>query len=112
MRSDIVITPLAQPVTDLTRARLRSTVKREIARGHVSHIVDLTGLTKLDVKTLSEIIRMRRWLREVGGFLHLIVDHPEVLKIFNVAGLDRIFELYPSQDAALADVGALAPIPA
>src|SRR5579864_3642132 len=91
MRFDVVVTPLVEPLTDLTRARLRGTIRREIAKGNVSHIVDLSGLSRLDVKTLAELIRMRRWLREVGGFLHLIVRQPDILKVLNVAGLDRVF---------------------
>lgn len=112
MRFGVIVTPLVEPLTDLTRARLRGTIRREIAKGNVSHIVDLSGLSRLDVKTLAELIRMRRWLREVGGFLHLIVRQPDILKVLNVAGLDRVFGLYATEEDALSGLGALAPIPA
>jgi anti-anti-sigma factor len=112
MASRIIFTSLHEPLTDITRAQLRGTVRREIARGNLVHVVDLSELSALDPSTLSEIIRMRRWLREVGGSLDLIVRHPNVYKILTVAGLDRLFGVYPSEGAALAALGTVAPIPA
>jgi anti-sigma B factor antagonist len=112
MHSGVIVTSLSEPLTDLTRAHLRSTIKKEISRGHLLHVVDLTALSKLDVATLSELIRVRRWLREVGGALHLIVNQPHILKILNIAGLDRVFGMYPSENDALAALGELHPIPA
>lgn len=112
MHAEIIVTPLVEPLTDLTRARLRSTVRKHIARGDLVHVVDLSPLSQLDASTLSELIRVRRWLREVGGSLALIVQQPNILRILTIAGLDRIFGVYPSKRDAMAALGASDLIPA
>lgn len=103
MQPKVVVTPLVEPLSDVTRARLRSTIRKEMARGNLLHVVDLSKLEQLDARTLSELIRVRRWLREVGGMLSLVADQPNILKILTIAGLDRVFGVYPSdRDAIIA----------
>ena len=106
MTQATMITPLSEPISDLTQAKLRGLVRRSIARGQVHHIMDLRDLTGLDTRTLSEIIRLRRWLREVGGSLDLITSDPDVLKILTISGLDRLFAVYPNEEQAVQAVEA------
>ena len=104
MNAEIVVTPLAEPITDLTCTWLRSKFRHEIASGRLRHVVDLSELSEMDTKTLSELIRMRRWVREVGGFVHLIVQAPNVLEILAIAGLDRLFAVFATRRAAFAAI--------
>ncbi len=101
MQPEVIVTPLAEPLTDVTRARLRSAIRKEMARGNLFHVVDLSKLEHLDAGTLSELIRVRRWLREVGGMLSLVADQPNILKILTIAGLDRVFGVYRSDRDAM-----------
>jgi anti-anti-sigma factor len=112
MEPDIIVTPLAEPLTDLTRARLRSTIRKEIARGNLLHVIDLSELAQLDTGTLSEIIRVRRWLRDVSGYLVLVADQPHILKILTIAGLDRIIGVYPTKHEAFGAFGVRGVVPA
>jgi anti-sigma B factor antagonist len=81
-------------------------VQAIFARGNLLHVVDLSGVSHLDSPTLAEIIRAHRSLREVGGGLALVATQPEILRLLSVAGLDRVFSIFPTSGEALA---ALAP---
>jgi anti-sigma B factor antagonist len=106
MQPSALVTQLVAPISDLSRARLRSTIRQEIARGNLVHIIDLSDIDQLDSPTLAEIIRSHRSLREVGGSLALVARQPAILRLLSVAGLDRVFSIFPSRAEALA---ALAP---
>jgi anti-anti-sigma factor len=105
MKLQVIVTRLADPPTELVRARLRSVVRTEMAHGNVAHIVDLRELSSIDASTLAEIIRVRRWLREVGGSLTLVANQPAIMKILTIAGLDRLIGVYPDERAASAAFG-------
>ncbi len=112
MQPEVIVTTLLEPLTEVTRARLRSNIRKDIARGNFLHVVDLSKLGQLDASTLSELIRVRRWLREVGGMLSLVADQPNILKILTIAGLDRVFGVYPSNRHAMDAMSSSNLIPA
>jgi len=112
MNADITITSLAEPLTELTRTRFRGTIRKTIARGNVLHIIDVSSLPQLDARTLAELIRAARWLREVGEYLHVIADRPDILKIFTITRLDRVFRVYPSRQAVLGALKSRQQVPA
>jgi len=112
MQADLAITSLEEPLTDLTRTRFRATIRKAIALGNAVHIIDLSKLSQLDAKTLAELIRVARWLRDVGEFLHIIADRPDILKIFTLTRLDRVFRIYPSRCDVLGALNSRHQIPA
>ncbi|HXW51327.1 MAG TPA: STAS domain-containing protein [Candidatus Acidoferrales bacterium] len=107
-----VVTSLLDPLTDITRARLRSGIRQHIARGDLLHIIDLSSVEQLDSPTLAELIRARRNLAEVGGMVALVAAQPSILRLLTVAGLDRIFTVFASRSEALAALSSTDLIPA
>jgi anti-anti-sigma factor len=112
MDSQVSVTSLAEPLTDLTRAQLRSAIKKETSRGKFLHVVDLRALDDLDTRTLAEIIRVRRGVREVGGALTLVADQPNILKILTINGLDRVLGVHSDLPEAFEALGVSELIPA
>ena len=112
MESQVTVTTLTEPLTDLTRAQLRSRVRKDLSHGNFYHVVDLRNLRELDTRTLAEIIRARRSLREVGGALTLVATQPNILKILTIAGLDRVIGVHPNEAEAFAALGVGDLIPA
>jgi anti-sigma B factor antagonist len=83
---------------DLSNASvLRRRIMDEIRRGHLSIAVDLSELDFLDASGLAVLIAGRRMTEEVSGSLTLITPSPQVRKVLQVSGLDKVFAMSGTQ---------------
>jgi anti-sigma B factor antagonist len=73
-----------------------------IADGATLIVVDLTKTTFIDSTALGVIIRGVERLKQRDGRLVVVCADPNIVKIFEVTGLNRIFSVYGSRDEALA----------
>jgi anti-anti-sigma factor len=64
-------------------------------------IVDTSGLDSIDAVALHSFVDVLRRLRRQGGGLAFVGLRPDVLRFFEVTGLDRVVSLYASRDEAL-----------
>jgi anti-sigma B factor antagonist len=64
-------------------------------------IVDLTAITFLDSTGLGVLVEARNAAVEVGSALPIACDDGRILKLFRITGLDNVFEIHPSVDAAV-----------
>ena len=110
--SSATVTPITEPLHDVTAERLRRAIRAHIRNGERSHILDLRPLAELDSSSLAALIRVLRLVREVGGSVALIVNQPHFLRILSITGLDRIFPVWPDDSAALASLGLTEVVPA
>jgi anti-sigma B factor antagonist len=65
-------------------------------------VVDLGRVEFLDSTGLGVLVGALKRLRGAGGGLALVCAQERLLKIFRITGLDRVFTLYGSVDAAVA----------
>ena len=65
-------------------------------------VVDLTETTFIDSTALGVLIRGLERLKTQDGRLVVACSDPNIVKIFEVTGLDRIFSVCRSRDEALA----------
>lgn len=56
----------------------------------------------IDSPTLAALIRSLRAVREVGGTIGLIVNQPNIRKVFSITGLDRVFPVYSNESELLS----------
>ena len=73
-------------------------------KSHV--IVDLTGTTFIDSSSLGVLIGAHRRLKLRGGSLIVVCDNDAITKTFKITGLDGVFTLAPTVEAALSDDAA------
>ena len=104
--SELIITPITQPLTDVSGRRLQRAFEAHVAGGRLAHALDLRPLSEVDSTTLAGLIRALRAVRYVGGFIAVIAEHPNIRKVFSITGLDRIFPVYSNEAEAQA---AMAP---
>ena len=77
-----------------------------IEAGKKQVVVDLTEATFIDSTTLGVLVGGEKRLRGGGGSIALVCPDAGIRKIFEITGLDRVFAMHDSRDAALAEVGA------
>lgn len=68
-------------------------------------VVDLTEVGFLDSTGLGVLVAARTAAADAGRALPIACDHERILKLFKITGLDSVFEIYPSVDAAVQGPG-------
>jgi anti-sigma B factor antagonist len=81
---------------------LRAALDRAVEDGAVTLVVDLTETTFIDSTGIGVLMAGVQRLRAAGGSLELACSEPNLLRIFEIVGLDRRLTIHPSTDAALA----------
>ena len=77
-----------------------------IDAGRSRLVVDLTGTTFIDSSSLGVLIGAHRRLKLRGGALLVVCDNEAISKTFKITGLDGVFTIAPTVDAALSDDAA------
>jgi len=81
---------------------LKARIKELVGLGRVELVCDLTGVGFLDSSGLAALVTGLKAVRERDGFLRLSGMNEQVAKIFKLTMLDRVFDVYPNSEAALA----------
>jgi anti-sigma B factor antagonist len=100
---DIFVVSLAGEHDLYTTPMVQEALRSVIAEGARTIVVDLTETTFLDSTMLHLLLNARRELGD-GGRLLLVTDDASVKRVFEVAGIDRFFDFYPSRRAAEEEV--------
>ena len=88
-------------------------LKREldgaIDAGGKDIVVDLTKTTFIDSTTLSVLVEATKRLQPEGGRLALVCVDQNLVKIFRITALDRLFPLFSSRDDAVRSLAPAGP---
>ncbi|MGH3329558.1 MAG: STAS domain-containing protein [Streptomycetales bacterium] len=82
--------------------KLRSCLRDVEQRGHRTVVVDMSGVTFCDSSCLSALVAAHRAVRSLDGSLRLAALQPSVLKVFRIAGLIKVFDIYDTVQQATA----------
>jgi anti-sigma B factor antagonist len=74
----------------------------ELLQDGSSVVVDLTEVGFLDSTGLGALVAARTSAADQGASLPLVCTHQRILKLFTITGLDGVFKIYDTVDAALA----------
>jgi anti-sigma B factor antagonist len=89
---------------DLGRApSLKWALVDSVDAGYKQLVVDLTRVRFMDSTALSVLVGVNRSL-DVGARMAIVCVNTNVLKIFELSGMDGAFAIYPTLDQALAHV--------
>jgi anti-sigma B factor antagonist len=81
---------------------IRAHIQALVEQGRVEIVCDLNEVDFLDSSGLSALVSALKTARERGGFLKLVGLKDQVAGAFKRTMLDRVFEIYPTVEAALA----------
>jgi anti-sigma B factor antagonist len=83
-----------------TAPEFKQRVMMAIADGVELLIVDLSGTSFIDSSSLGVLIGAHRRLAARGGRLVVVCNREAIVKTFKITGLDGVFELVDSVEAA------------
>ena len=84
-------------------ATLRAGLNDLIVDGAVDLVLDMSRVTFLDSTGLGALIGTRRRVHAFHGSLAIVMTDPGTLRVFEITGLDKVFELHRSLESALRD---------
>ena len=85
-------------------ARLAEECDRVIDLGATRLVVDLVGLSFMDSVALGTLTRAAKRIRAEGGECVVAVDDPRIRRVFEITGLDRIFQIERSLAEAIDEL--------
>jgi anti-sigma B factor antagonist len=98
---DTHVVAVSGEVDLFTAPEFKQRVMAPIAAGVEHVIVDLTATTFIDSSSLGALIGAHRRLKTRGGRLVVACDVDAIVKTLRITGLDGVFTLVPTVDAAL-----------
>jgi anti-sigma B factor antagonist len=103
----VVATP--QEIDINNAAGLRAALLDAAAPGPGTLVVDMSATQFCDAAGLHVLVRAHQQAQARGGELLLVLPTTTVLRIFAIAGIDRMIPNFPTLDEALAQAPAAAP---
>lgn len=87
-------------VADAARESLLSVLNQ----GALGLVVDMTATTFCDSAGITALVRAHRRAAANGATIRVAAAAPSVLRVFTLVGIDRLIDVHPSVDAALASL--------
>jgi anti-sigma B factor antagonist len=100
--NDAYVIALAGEVDLYTAPEFKQELKEVIGAGAKEVVVDFSRTTFIDSTTLGVLVGGVKRLRPAGGRLSIVCSDRNITKIFEITGLDRVFQIYESREEALA----------
>lgn len=82
--------------------QLKDTILRQLEQGNLQLIVQLQKVRFIDSSGLGALLSGHKNASLKSGALKLVQLQPQVLSMFELTRLNRVFEIYANTDEALA----------
>jgi anti-sigma B factor antagonist len=102
--ADAYVVSVSGELDIATADRFAEELARTAERSARRVIVDLVGLTFIDSVALGVLTEGARRLRAAGGTCIVVSQDPRILRVFEITGLDRIFQIERSLAEAVDGV--------
>jgi anti-sigma B factor antagonist len=102
--SGVHVVAVAGEVDIFTAPELKRAIASAIDGGARAVVVDLTETRFLDSTALGVLIGAVKRLRPLDGRLLIVNTEPSTAKTFEITGLDQIFTIVSTRDAALTEL--------
>jgi anti-sigma B factor antagonist len=105
LSSETYVISLSGEVDLYTAPEFKQQLLEVIGQGGKEVIVDFTNTTFIDSTTLGVLVGGVKRLRTNEGRLSLVCSDRNITKIFEITGLDKVFEIYATRDEAISALG-------
>ncbi len=75
-----------------------------LGRGALELVIDLGEVSFIDSTTIGILMRTRKRLAPFQGRVMIVCTDRNILRLFEITALDRMFEIYPSRAEALEHI--------
>lgn len=99
-RNGFAVLSVRGEVDVYTAPRLRERLVEMVSQGHYQVVVDLEGVDFLDSTGLGVLVGGLKRLRSHDGDLKLVCTQRRILKVFEITGLTKVFEIFDDVETA------------
>ncbi len=92
---------IAGRVDSNNAAELGGALDRAVEEGKTNLVLDLSGVDYMSSAGLREMVRVMKVVKKKGGDLRIASPSDRVREVLELAGLDSIFAIYPTQVEAV-----------
>jgi len=100
-REGVAVVGLSGEVDVYTSPRVKQEIVDLLNQGATRLVIDVSKVEYLDSTGLGVLIGGLKRAREHDGDLRLICDNPRILRIFEITGLTKIFDIHRTEAEAL-----------
>ena len=107
-RGDYTVLQPQGEIDFATGPQLKDAITEALVAGDVNLVVDLLKVDFIESTGLGALIGGRRRAHALKGSLSLVCTEDQMLKIFRITGLDKVFAIHDTVDQATAQPPATA----
>ena len=100
-RRDAIVTSVSTALSVVDERVLKATILTHLRDGNLVHIIDLMQLQRVSTRLMNTLVGLFYATRQKNGLFALVISQPEVLRSFEIAGLDGIFPIFPDVAQAI-----------
>ncbi len=104
IRDGVVILSLDRDLKGPGEAALKERLDELVRQGHLDILIDMKAMLFVDSSELGRLIRSHLSVRQAGGRVRLCRLLPRVAGLMKMTKLDTVFEIYESEEEALAEI--------
>ena len=101
-RGEATVVHVSGEIDVYTAPLLREHLDEHISAGRHHLVVDLGGVTFMASTGLGVLVGRLKLVRAANGTLRLACANERILSVFSITGLDKVFQIFPSVDDAVA----------
>lgn len=103
---DVCVVVVDGDIEAATADALRLELDGLLADGSRDFVIDLAGVPFIDSSGLGTLVHLFKRVRTNDGDVRICSLQDNVRRVFKLVRLDRVFDLYPSADAAVGSFAA------
>lgn len=105
LEAKVPVIELEGEVDVYTAPRLKQQIINLLEGGSRDLIVNLSKVEYLDSTALGVLIGGLKRMRELDGNMVLVCPNARIRRVFEITGLDKIFDIYEAEEEAAESVG-------
>ncbi len=104
LSAEAYVISLSGEVDLYTAPEFKQQLLEVIGQGGKEVVVDFSNTTFIDSTTLGVLVGGVKRLRTNEGRLSLVCSDRNITKIFEITGLDKVFDIYATRDEAVSSL--------
>ena len=100
--ADVLVLHLEGELDTYNCGQLRSALVEHVESGENRIIVDMTTVEYIDSTGLGSLVGGLKRVSEHGGTMRIVCNNPQILKVFEITSLNKVFPIFPTLQDALA----------
>ena len=97
----VTLLEISGRVDSANSGQLGEALSTQIDAGHHQVVLDLSRMDYISSAGLRELVAALKRIRAINGDIRIAAPSERIREVLNIAGLDSVFQVYPTQVEAV-----------